>query len=211
MTVPRRTRFLVATRSAHKLAEIRAILGAAAELVSLTDLHVPASLEEDDIEAFPTFRANALAKARFFASVTAMPTLADDSGIVVHALDGEPGVRSRRFSGRNDLTGTALDDANNTLLLDRLARVQDPQRTAHYVCAGALVLPSGRCCTAIGTCAGRILRAPRGSGGFGYDPLFLLPDLGITFGELDQAEKDRRSHRARAFRALASVLRETSP
>lgn len=204
-------RALVATRSRHKLEEVRTILGGSLrihgevhELIDLVTAGIAPTPEEEDVEAFDTFRENALAKARYFFRLTGMPTIADDSGIVVHALAGEPGVRSKRYSGRSDLSGQALDDANNALLLDRLRDVPDERRGAHYVCAAALVGSGGGSVIGIGTCRGRILREPAGSGGFGYDPLFLIPDFGRSFGELPADVKHSVSHRGRAFRALAA-------
>lgn len=203
-----RLRIAVGTRSAHKLAEIRGILGVQAdiEIVGLDELGIPATPEEDAVEAFDSFVENARAKAAFYAARTGLPTLADDSGLAVDALGGAPGVRSKRFSGRADLSGAALDRANIELLLSRLADVPAERRGAHFVCVAALALPDGRSLATIGTVAGRIAPEPRGTGGFGYDPLFLLPDLGVTFAELPPEEKNRRSHRARAFRALAAHL-----
>lgn len=205
---PAAQRVLVATRSAHKLREIREILNDSVrfDLIDLDAAGVAVHPDEDNIEVFDTFRENALAKARYFAQRTQLPTIADDSGIVVHALDGAPGVRSKRFSGRDDLSGQALDDANNALLLERLRTVADEDRTAHYVCAAALALPSGRTAVALGSCSGRILNQGVGTGGFGYDPLFFMPDLGATFAQLDASVKHRHSHRARAMRALLSLL-----
>ncbi|NLG62911.1 MAG: non-canonical purine NTP pyrophosphatase [Candidatus Cloacimonetes bacterium] len=204
-------RALVATRSRHKLEEVRTILGGSLrihgevhELIDLVTAGIAPRPEEEDVEAFDTFRENALAKARYFFRLTGMPTIADDSGIVVHALAGEPGVRSKRLSGRSDLSGQALDEANNALLLDRLRDVPDERRGAHYVCAAALVGSGGGSVIGIGTCRGRILREPAGTGGFGYDPLFLIPDFGRSFGELPADVKHSVSHRGRAFRALAA-------
>lgn len=207
-------RLLVATRSTDKLAEIRAVIGQAArlgagaelELVDLEHAGVAVDPAEDDVEAFDTFRLNALAKARYFAKRAGMPTIADDSGIVVDALDGAPGVRSRRFAEQTGLTGRALDDANNRLLLERLRDVPPDQRTAHYVCVAALVVPGSLAIATVGTCTGRVLDAPAGTGGFGYDPLVYLPDFDCTFAQLTQHDRHRISHRARAFRALASLL-----
>lgn len=207
-------RLLLGTRSGHKVRELRSILSVArpeVELLGLHDLGLPPTDDEDAIEIHDTFADNALAKARFYADRSGLTTIADDSGLAVDALGGRPGVHSKRFSGRSDLAGAALDRANNELLLDRLADVPDERRTAHYVCAAALAAPGSRPLVVIGTCAGRIAFAPRGSGGFGYDPLFIVPDLGLTFGELPPAEKHRRSHRARAFRALAAHLRASRP
>ena len=199
-------RFVLATRSAHKAAEVRQILARTRiELVTLDDAGVAFSPAEESIEAFDTFRANALAKAAYYASVSGMPALADDSGICVTALGGAPGVFSKRFSGRTDLTGQALDDANNAHLIARLAQA-GADRSAHYVCVAAVARPDGASCCAVGTVLGNIVEQPRGHGGFGYDPYFLLPSLNRTFGELDALEKHRHSHRARAFRALAVML-----
>lgn len=207
---------LVATRSNAKLDEIRAIVqaGARVQLRSLSDLGLPPSPAEDEIERHPTFLTNAVAKAHYFAELTAMLTLADDSGIVVAALAGRPGVRSRRFAidhGRVPATveGKQLDQANNALLLELLAGVPDQERGAHYVCAAALAAPTRLIVTSIGTCRGTITRASRGSGGFGFDSVFFIPDLGITFAELSPAQKNRRSHRAKAIRALAPELRKS--
>lgn len=204
------TRLLVATRSAHKLREIREILQGATrfDLIDLDAAGIPPTDEEEGIEAFDTFRENALAKARYFANRANMPTLADDSGIVVNALGGAPGVRSKRFAGRADLSGQALDDANNTLLLERLSALSDEQRAAHYVCVAALALPHGRTASALGTCSGIILHAPAGDGGFGYDPLFFVPSENATFAQLASHVKHRSSHRARALRALLTALED---
>ena len=209
-------RIALATRSAHKAAEIRAILRTThVQLVSLADLGVAESAEEDAIENAETFIGNAVAKARYFAARTGLPTIADDSGLEVDALGGGPGVRTRRFAidhGYAGPGGDALDQANNHMLIEKLQTVPDEQRGARYVCAAALAHPSApgqpgdHLLTAIGTCPGSILHNPRGSGGFGYDPLFMLPDLGVTFAELTAEQKNERSHRARAFRALAVLL-----
>jgi XTP/dITP diphosphohydrolase len=201
---------LLATRSRDKVREIREILdgSVARRLLSLNDLGLTPLPEEDNVEAFHTFHENAIAKARFFASLTGLPTVADDSGICVDALSGEPGVRSKRFAARPGLHGLELDRANNAELLDRLRSVPAQDRTAHYLCAAAFVEPNGSAAeiVALGTVRGRLLDQERGQGGFGYDPLFLLPHLGRTFAEIDQ-EKRFLSHRSRAFRALAVFLR----
>lgn len=200
---------LLATRSSDKAREIRQILSLdAARILTLDEAGIPATDDEDAIEAFQTFLANAHAKAAFFLQRSAMPVIADDSGISVAALGGRPGVRSRRFAERPDLAGTDLDHANNERLLHELADVPQAQRAAHYTCAAVLHLPGGRRFGAIGTRSGFILPEPRGTNGFGYDPLFLDPATGLSFAELDPADKNRTSHRARAFRALAAALPE---
>jgi XTP/dITP diphosphohydrolase len=202
------TRVLAATRSGDKLREIRQILAphTGLEVIALHEAGIPESPDEDAVEAFDSFEENALAKARYFAARSSLPVLADDSGLCVDALGGAPGVRSKRFSGRSDLRGAELDRANNALLLERLAGIPDAERTGRYVCAVALVLPGGSERVSIGTCEGVVLAAPRGSGGFGYDPLFLVPEAGSTFGELSPADKDRLSHRGKAVRAAGEWL-----
>jgi XTP/dITP diphosphohydrolase len=205
------TRVVVATRSADKLREIRQMLAEVdgLEVVDLEGAGVEERPEEAGVEIHDTFRGNALAKARYYSRRSGELTLADDSGLCVDALDGGPGVLSKRFSGRSDLSGVALDEANNALLLERLADVPPDGREAHYVCAIALVDPrTGREEIVEGECHGVVLDAPRGSGGFGYDPLFFLPVDGATFGELPPARKNRVSHRAGAVRAAAALLRE---
>lgn len=206
---------LVATRSADKLEEIRAILAMTglkvARLSSLADLGIPVSAAEDEIEIYDTFVENAVAKARYFEQLTGLPTLADDSGIVVDALAGGPGVRTRRFAIDHafvaaETAGKELDRANNQLLLAKLKDVPDEERAAHYLCA-AVLQHGDHAISAIGTCAGWIAREEKGSGGFGYDPLFYLPKLRITFAELTAEQKNARSHRALAVRALAPHLR----
>ncbi|HUG41164.1 MAG TPA: non-canonical purine NTP pyrophosphatase [Longimicrobiales bacterium] len=202
-----RSSLLLATRSGHKAAEVARILEPLGfRLESLADRAIEETPEEQAIEAFDTFRENATAKARHFARLAAAVALADDSGLRVDALGGAPGVRTRRFSGREDLAGQDLDDANNATLLERLKGVPDDQRGARYVCCAAVAWPDGRSLLALGTVAGRIAREPRGDGGFGYDPLFHVPALGARFAEVPAAVKDASSHRARAFRALASAL-----
>jgi XTP/dITP diphosphohydrolase len=202
------TRLVIATRSDHKLHEIRQMLDDLPdlELVDLKEAGVGESAAEERIETHETFAANALAKARYFADRTGEPVLADDSGLCVDALGGAPGVRSKRFSGRSDLRGAGLDRANNSLLLARLQDVPPDRRTAHYECAVALVRPGGAESVFHGRCDGVMLAEPRGTAGFGYDPLFLSDDLGITFAEADPDEKNQVSHRARAIAAARAAL-----
>lgn len=202
------TRFLLATRSSDKVREIRAILAGSVPnpIISLADFGIPESPEEDHVEAFDTFLANAHAKAAHFGRMAGLPVLADDSGISVDALGGAPGVRSRRFAAETPRAGLEQDRANNDKLLRLLQDVPAEQRTAHYTCAAVLHYPDGRRIAAVGTCSGRILPAPRGTGGFGYDPLFLDPASGLSFGEMQPERKHRLSHRGRAFAALAANL-----
>jgi XTP/dITP diphosphohydrolase len=200
-------RLLVATRNPGKVRELRDILAAYPELdiVGLEHLAVPESPDEDAVEAFATFEENARAKARYYTALTGELTLADDSGICVDALDGAPGVHSRRFAGEEETRGLRQDEANNRLLLRLLAGVPAERRTARYVCAAALA-GSGWDDVYRGECDGVVLEAPRGGGGFGYDPLFYLPAEGMTFGELPPARKSAVSHRGRAVRAAAEAL-----
>jgi XTP/dITP diphosphohydrolase len=199
---------LLATRSEDKLREIRRLLAdlTGVRVVSLVEAGIEEIPEEDALEEFSTFEENALAKARHFAARSGMHTLADDSGLCVDALGGDPGVRSKRFSGRPDLRGRDLDLANNALLLERLHGVPEDRRSARYVCAVALVVPGGLERVHTGNCSGRILPAPRGAGGFGYDPLFFLPDENATFGELPPEAKNRLSHRARAVANATAAI-----
>ena len=199
------TALLIATRSAGKLREIRPIFAAAGiTLVSLDDLEIEESDEESELEPHSSFEENALSKAHYFYEVSGgIPTLADDSGLEVVALGGRPGVKSKRWAGRSDLRGTQLDQANNQALLSSLAGVDE--RTARYVCAAAFV-SVGHEVVARGETSGSILRDARGSNGFGYDPYFLSTELGKTFGEASQSEKERVSHRGRAFRELLARM-----
>jgi XTP/dITP diphosphohydrolase len=198
------TPFLLATRSLGKLYELRPMFEAAGvEVTDLDDAGIAETGGEDDLEHFETFEENALAKARYFRAKSGLPTIADDSGLEVRALAGAPGVRTKRWSGRSDLEGRALDVANNEYLLAKLADAVD--RRARYVCVAALVDASGEHLFR-GETEGEILREPRGDGGFGYDPLFLSADLGMTFAEAERHEKERRSHRGRAFAQLISWL-----
>lgn len=191
---------LLATRSEGKLRELREIVrNAGYEPVSLVDVGIPESPEEEGIECHDTFEANALAKARYFNRLTSMPTVADDSGLCVRALGDAPGVWSKRYSGRNDLSGQALDDANNARLQEELEQHSD--RSASYTCAAAFV-SDGEEHVSIGRTTGHITFEPLGDEGFGYDPYFFSLELGKTFGEATVAEKEAVSHRGRAFRAL---------
>lgn len=199
---------LLATRSQDKVREIRQILHAVARarIITLDEAGIAPQPDEDDVESFDTFLENAHAKATFFCARAGLPTLADDSGISVDALAGAPGVRSKRFALEAGLAGAALDQANNRRLLEELRDVPDERRGARYTCAAVLHWPDGRRMAALGTSSGSILRDPRGDGGFGYDPLFLDPQSGLSFAELEPAAKNRRSHRARAFLALHAQL-----
>jgi XTP/dITP diphosphohydrolase len=195
---------LLATRSERKLRELRPwFVHAGIAVVDLLDAGITESPFEDSLEVHSTFEENAVAKARYFHELSGRPTVADDSGLVVPALEGRPGVSSKRWSGRTDLSGQSLDDENNRLLLLSLQNAQE--RQAFYVCAAAYV-GDDRELVCRGETHGRIVEAGRGHGGFGYDPYFFSEELGRTFGEVSTEEKARVSHRARAFAALVERL-----
>lgn len=196
---------VLATRSAGKLAELRALFAAEGiGVVDLVEAGVPEEPAEDGIEVHATFEENARAKARWFAArLRGRMVIADDSGLEVVALGDAPGVHSKRWSG-SEATGLALDDANNAALLAALADVTD--RRARYRCV-VIATDGTREWRAEGSCDGLIVRSPRGTGGFGYDPYFESIELGRTFGEVSREAKARVSHRARAFRALLDAWR----
>ena len=197
---------LVATRSAHKLEEIRKILAdAPLRFLSIADLGLPELAEEAELEPFDTFALNALSKARYFHHRSGVPTLADDSGLCVDALDGGPGVRTKRFAPDAWAARWGRDEANNRWLLERLDGVPPEHRQARYQCAIAIVDDLEHA-TFDGSVEGTIAEEPRGSGGFGYDPLFVLDGGVRTYAELPAATKCRTSHRARALRGALPWL-----
>jgi XTP/dITP diphosphohydrolase len=196
-------RVVVATRNAGKLGELRLMLAAVGlEPVDLATAGIPEVPGEDDLEAFDTFEENALAQARHFHALAGgAPVIADDSGLVVAALGGAPGVRSKRFTV--PAPGESQAAANNAALLRALAGADD--RSARFVCVVAYVA-DGRALTCRGETTGRIADAPAGAGGFGYDPLFVSDDLGVTFAEASPDAKARVGHRGRALRRLVAEL-----
>ena len=201
-------RLVLATHNQHKVAELRAILAPA--VAGLAPEHVVGAADlgaDPPYEDGVTFAQNALLKARALARLTGLPAVADDSGLCVDVLGGAPGIFSARWSGRH-----GDDEANLRLLLAQLADVPDEHRGAGFTCAAALVTPDGFEHVETGVLRGRLVREPRGSGGFGYDPI-LVPDEQperaqglLTSAELTPAEKNAISHRGRAFRALAPVI-----
>jgi XTP/dITP diphosphohydrolase len=206
-------RFLLATRSQGKLGELREIFAHfGLEVVDLSTLGIPELDAEDNLEAFETFEENALAKTRYFHEASGgLPTFGDDSGMCVDALGGEPGVYSKRWSGRDDITGPALDAANNQKLVRRMeqARAEQGDRftdSARYVAVAAFKDLHGEEFRR-GEIEGRVIETPRGAGGFGYDPYFEAPDLGGTFAESPMERTAKFSHRSRAFHALLGALR----
>ena len=193
---------VLASRNAKKLAELRRILEPVVPGVRVLGLSDVQHYEEP-AETEPTFAGNALIKARAAVGATGLPALADDSGLCVDALNGMPGVLSARWSGR-----AKDDEANNALLLAQLADVPDSRRGASFFCAMALVLPDGADTVETGELRGRLLRAPQGAGGFGYDPLFAADGHDVSTAELSVQDKDAISHRGKALRAMAPLVGE---
>jgi XTP/dITP diphosphohydrolase len=197
---------LLASNNAKKLAELQRILAPLVPDVRVLGLG-DVSAYDEPVEDGATFADNALIKARAGLAQTGLPTVADDSGLCVDALNAMPGVLSARWSGQ-----PKSDERNNALLLDQLADVPDERRGAHFACVIAVCLPGGTELVEEGRMDGRIIRETRGSGGFGYDVLFVARDTdasdrpGRTSAELTVAEKDAISHRGRALRALAPRL-----
>lgn len=204
-------KLLAATRNSGKQEEIlRVLRPRGLEIVFPDDIWLRESSAGDALEGAETFEANARRKAEYYARLSSLPTLADDSGLEVMALGGAPGVQSKRWAG---VTGSAaeVDAANNAELLRRLAGEPEARRIARYRCV-LVYLKSAAAVPIVshGDCSGRILEAPLGTSGFGYDPLFLSDELGKTFGEASADEKDRVSHRGRALRAFAQALKATT-
>ena len=192
-------RVVLATRNAHKVAELNRILadaGFAGELVGLDEFPDAPEVAETG----STFADNALLKARAIAAYTGLPAVSDDSGLTVDALNGMPGILSARWAGKH-----GDDHANLELVLGQLADIES--RSASFVCVAALALPdSGREWTTTGVLPGSIARVPRGANGFGYDPIFVPEGMETTTAELSPPDKDAISHRGRAFRAIAKVI-----
>ena len=194
---------VVATRNRHKVREIGVLLDEAGldlQAVTIDEVAPNVELVEDE----DTFEGNALAKARQASRACGVPAIADDSGIEADALTGEPGVRSARWAGE-----PCNDQRNNDKMLREMLGVPSEKRSARYRCAAAFVdAQTDEEIVRSGSCEGVLLESPRGQGGFGYDPLFLLPALGRTMAEIDLDQKNRLSHRAAAFRSLAAALRD---
>ncbi len=195
-------RVVLATQNAHKLIEMRRILDEAGLDIELVGTDQFPDLT-DVAETGSTFAANALLKARSVCSETGLPAIADDSGLGVDALNGMPGIFSARWSGAH-----GDDLANLNLLLGQLTDVPDARRGAAFHCAAAVVLPDGTERVVEGTIDGTLIREPRGTNGFGYDPIFIPVGETRTTGEMSADQKDAISHRGRAMRALVPVLRE---
>lgn len=200
-------RVLAATRSAGKQREIRRLLSSpTVQIVFPDDIWLHQSSAGDPVEDGESFEINARHKAEYFVRLSSLPTFADDSGLEVFSLGGAPGVRSKRWAGATG-TEAEIDAANNAELVRRLAGAPASARLARYRCVVYYLPAFGTTPTICqGDCSGRILEEPRGSGGFGYDPYFFSDELGKTFGEASDEEKDSVSHRGRALRALAKTL-----
>ena len=195
-----RTRIIFATGNEHKLKDIRAIMsGSGLEIVSMKE----AGLDLDIVENGKTFEENALIKARTVSEASGEIAMADDSGLEIDYLGKEPGIYSARYLGEN--TPHRLKNAD---LLCRLEGVPDEKRTARFVCSVACVFPDGHSLTATETMEGRIAHESRGTNGFGYDPIFYMPENGCTNGELDPVRKNEVSHRGKALRAMRKLLAE---
>lgn len=193
-------RLLLATNNAHKVRELGQILAAVPyEIVTPAQVGISAEVEETG----ESYAENAALKARTLAAMSGLLTLADDSGLEVEALGGEPGIRSARYAGEG-----AANEARIARLLGKLRCVPNEHRQARFVSVIAIADPAGRVWLREGTCAGLIIDSPRGSGGFGYDPVFFMPELGCTMAELDEETKNRVSHRGRAGAAAVILLRE---
>ena len=189
-------KLIIASNNAHKLVEIKAILGDRfEEILSLRE----AGIDHETVEDGSTFLENAVKKAREIAQISGCCALADDSGLGVDALGGAPGIYSARFSGVH-----GDDKANNRLLLEKMRGVED--RRAHFTCAMALARPDGSLVTAEGEFHGLLTQEERGENGFGYDPLLYLPAYGCTSAQLPPEEKNRISHRFKALQALVEKL-----
>jgi XTP/dITP diphosphohydrolase len=204
-------RLVLATRNEHKVHELRQIL---ADLVDELDLEIVSAADVDgpDVpETEVTFEGNARLKAVALAEATGMPAVADDSGLAVEVLGGSPGVFSARWSGTTGGEGlprAARDAANVQLLLEQVADVAEGHRAAAFVCAAVLALPDGTVDSTEGRVQGSLTREPRGDNGFGYDPIFLVDGDARTLAEYTDDEKNAISHRGRAFRELAPILRK---
>jgi XTP/dITP diphosphohydrolase len=193
-------RLVLATHNGAKVIELRRILAAAGIPVVLSGLdEFPGAPEV--AETGLTFAENALLKARAIAAFTGLPAVSDDSGLCVEVLNNMPGIFSARWAGRH-----GDDAANLALVLAQTSDIAEPNRGAHFACAAALALPDGREGVAEGRLDGSLTFAPRGSGGFGYDPIFVPEGRSVTTAEMPPEAKDEISHRGRAFRALVPVI-----
>jgi len=196
-------KFVLATRNSHKAAELKRILEELdldCELLTVADF--PGAPEVEETES--TFEGNALLKARALAKFTGLAAIADDSGLCVDALDGNPGVLSARWSGASE----DVDQANLDLVLEQVKDVPTESRGAKFVCAAVVVFPDGQELVAIGEMLGHLLNAPTGENGFGYDPIFVPQGFEISTAQMSAADKDAISHRGKALNQLAQQISE---
>lgn len=192
-------KIVIATTNKNKIVEIRDKFSSisAIEIIPASEYNgIPEIAEDAD-----TFMGNALKKARAIRDITGETSLADDSGLVVDALNGEPGVYSARYGGEN-----ASDVDRYNLILEKMAGVEEKRRSARFICAIAISLQDGRDLTAEGVCEGRITHRPSGENGFGYDPIFFIEELKKTMAEISLGEKNRISHRAKALESAYKIL-----
>ena len=204
-------KLLVATRSKHKMSEIREILHEVSGLIllDLKAVGIEPGPGEDDLEPYDSFDENARSKAEYFHKLVGLPTVADDSGLEVDALGGAPGVRSKRFAPSRGLRGQDLDDANNQHLIAQLKSVAPVSCTARYVCVAVLLgIREEAPLICRGEAPGLVIDTPHGKGGFGYDPYIFDAEFGATFAEMSTDEKNERSHRGKAFRAIGEALKK---
>lgn len=194
------TKVVMASRNEHKIDEMRRILDATGLNLELVGIKEFPDLPDVD-ETGSTFAANALLKAREICAFTGLPAIADDSGLCVDALNGMPGIFSARWAGSH-----GDDRANLELLLAQISHIDPERRTAAFHCAAAIALPNGDEQVVEGIMTGRVIDAPRGANGFGYDPIFIADGYQITTAQMDSADKDAISHRGRAFAALVPVV-----
>lgn len=194
-------KIVLASNNAHKLQELRAILTTLGmEVVSQREMGIAVEPNENGV----TFEENSYIKAKTIMDCCGLPTIADDSGLVVDALDGEPGVYSARFGGERCKT----DSDRLEYLLKRMQQIPDGRRTAKFVSVITMLTPDGKKIVARGECPGTILHEPRGENGFGYDPVFYVAEAGCTFAQLAAEQKNQISHRARALAAFAQQIRK---
>lgn len=192
-------KIVLASNNAHKLEELQAILSALGmEVISPKELGLSLNPEENGT----TFEENSYIKAKTVLDACAMPAIADDSGLMVDALGGEPGVYSARYGG----TACVTDGDRLEYLLAKMESVPEGERGAKFVSVITLLTPDGRKIVARGECPGRIIREPMGENGFGYDPIFYVPEMQCTFAQLSPAQKNQISHRARALKVFAEMV-----
>jgi XTP/dITP diphosphohydrolase len=193
-------KLVMATSNTNKILEIRDKFSDITNLalITLDTFKNPPVIIEDGA----TFHENAHKKAAGIAEFTGLASMADDSGLVIDALDGYPGIFSARFGGEN-----VADNDRNRMILEKIQGIPADRRSARFVCVIAIAVPGGHCHFSVGKCDGFIADAPRGSNGFGYDPIFYLPDIGKTMAELTLEEKNKISHRAKALEAAKELLR----